>query len=114
MGKRKRYRLREVKFGRKYALKYGSTFKDSPVDEPLEESSVVTELTTAAPAPPASEDSTATDQTWWPLGEGIKEAPAPKKKRVPRKTSAKKETPKKTTTTRKTTRKRATHAKTDS
>ena len=55
MGKRKRYRLREVKFGRKYALKYGSTFKDSPVDEPLEESSVVTELTTAAPAPPASE-----------------------------------------------------------
>ena len=117
MGKKKRYRLREKKYGRKYALKYGETMRPTGTQETI--ASLDHEQGVSTSAPLLKEDmpataSTAEEQTWWPLGESIEATPAPKKKRTSKKTAAKKEATQKIPAASKTVRKRTTRAKTNS
>jgi len=119
MGKKRRYKLKERKFGRKYALKYGlGNTTETPTNvtnatpEPVIMAApelIVEEIVVALP------ESTTAVTTADPIVEALEAAPKKKaapKKRTKAATKVKAETKKSTTTTRKTTRKRTTKAKT--
>jgi hypothetical protein len=115
MGKKRRYRKFPQKFGRKYALKYGTTINQPDKEEVVVEATSPPDPVVLAPSTPAIDaapviaipetklDSTSIADT---IVEAIEATAPPKKKKATRKKTA--------TTTRKTTRKRTTRSKTTS
>jgi hypothetical protein len=115
MGKKRRYRKFPQKFGRKYALKYGTTINQPDEEEIIIEAISSPDPVVLAPSTPTIDaapviaipetklDSTSMTDT---IVEAIEATTPPKKKKATRKKTA--------TTTRKATRKRTTRSKTTS
>jgi hypothetical protein len=115
MGKKRRYRKFPHKFGRKYALKYGTTINQPGEEEVIIEVASSPAPVVLAPPTPTIDPDPAIETPETKLGstsvastivEAIESTAPPKKKKATRK--------KTTTTTRKTTRKRTTRSKTTS